>query len=458
MKLNLLLFIILFKYVWSLNIIHYNDAYDLSLSGHFENYISSNRSDLLIFSGDTIGPSRLSDQSYGAHMIDFMNYIKVDYATLGNHEFDYGIENAIKQISRSNHTKWIISNLFLKSNNQIQPFPNTIQYDIYIDPSTNKKYGLIGLVSNWLNKLSIDTNNMHYINIRETIDYYIQLLKYPLNQYQPLVDHIIVISHCTKNDDKIIAKYYDIDLVLGGHEHIFYSKNNIIKSGFDFKGLSYINFINRTSYNIDQIIFPNKTVISTNVSNIISKYIDHNITIIGSSQIDLKNNCRDKQCLFGKWFNSVVSDYFDHNKICLNPSVVINAGLYRFDTISKGNITSDDINSLIGFKNNFLCLENINSDIFDYIKSYNKKHKKTGDYLIYLNKSEQSLQSDQNQPTNIILPDFVLQQLLSTKGFEKFFIKHPQYFSNNLSRYDIRNVLLHILKTNIIGQKYESLN
>ena len=111
MKLILFLFIIFVKCIWSLNIVHYNDAYDLSLVGNFNNYVNTSNHDIIIFSGDTIGPSMISEKSYGAHMIDFMDFIKVDYATLGNHEFDYGIENMETQISRSNHTKWIISNL-----------------------------------------------------------------------------------------------------------------------------------------------------------------------------------------------------------------------------------------------------------------------------------------------------------------------------------------------------------
>ena len=48
---------------------------------------------LVLFSGDFVGPSLMSSVTQGAHMIDTLNAIGVDYATFGNHELDYGYEN-----------------------------------------------------------------------------------------------------------------------------------------------------------------------------------------------------------------------------------------------------------------------------------------------------------------------------------------------------------------------------
>ena len=45
---------------------------------------------LVLFSGDFVGPSLMSSLTQGAHLIDAMNEIGVDYATFGNHELDYG--------------------------------------------------------------------------------------------------------------------------------------------------------------------------------------------------------------------------------------------------------------------------------------------------------------------------------------------------------------------------------
>jgi 2',3'-cyclic-nucleotide 2'-phosphodiesterase (5'-nucleotidase family) len=44
----------------------------------------------LVHSGDTLSPSLLSGIDKGAHIIDFLNRLKVDIFTPGNHEFDFG--------------------------------------------------------------------------------------------------------------------------------------------------------------------------------------------------------------------------------------------------------------------------------------------------------------------------------------------------------------------------------
>ena len=47
---------------------------------------------LLVDSGDAIQGDALCAVSRGEYMIDFMNDVGYDYATLGNHEFDFGLD------------------------------------------------------------------------------------------------------------------------------------------------------------------------------------------------------------------------------------------------------------------------------------------------------------------------------------------------------------------------------
>jgi len=42
------------------------------------------------FGGDLLSPSFMSGLTQGRQMIDMLNGLEVDYATLGNHEFDFG--------------------------------------------------------------------------------------------------------------------------------------------------------------------------------------------------------------------------------------------------------------------------------------------------------------------------------------------------------------------------------
>jgi 2',3'-cyclic-nucleotide 2'-phosphodiesterase (5'-nucleotidase family) len=45
---------------------------------------------LVLHSGDYLSPSALSSKFHGAQMVELLNHCTVNYATLGNHEFDFG--------------------------------------------------------------------------------------------------------------------------------------------------------------------------------------------------------------------------------------------------------------------------------------------------------------------------------------------------------------------------------
>ena len=59
-----------------------------------------NPNTLFLMAGDTISPSVESITLKGAQMIDAWNTVGLDYATFGNHEFDFGQKRS-KSESRS---------------------------------------------------------------------------------------------------------------------------------------------------------------------------------------------------------------------------------------------------------------------------------------------------------------------------------------------------------------------
>ena len=100
-----------------LHIIHFNDIYNVDPSYTVEpiggaarfayhaeklkkdiSLKSGNAKALTLFSGDFVGPSLMSSISKGAHMIEILNIIGVDYATFGNHEVDYGYDSLLKRL------------------------------------------------------------------------------------------------------------------------------------------------------------------------------------------------------------------------------------------------------------------------------------------------------------------------------------------------------------------------
>ena len=71
---------------------------------------------MLICSGDFIGPSMISNVTHGQHMVDILNILGVDFGCIGNHEFDYGVENLEKRLDDS-QSLWLLSNIVRAGHN-----------------------------------------------------------------------------------------------------------------------------------------------------------------------------------------------------------------------------------------------------------------------------------------------------------------------------------------------------
>jgi len=69
-----------------------------------------------VFAGDLLSPSALSGLFEGAQMVDILNYLQLDAASLGNHEFDFGVDTLKKRIGESKFP-WLNINLFDENGN-----------------------------------------------------------------------------------------------------------------------------------------------------------------------------------------------------------------------------------------------------------------------------------------------------------------------------------------------------
>src|SRR5882762_11387536 len=68
---------------------------------------------LYVLAGDTISPSVESNIYHGGQMIDAWNLSGLDYATFGNHEFDFG-PDVLRERMRDSHFKWLAANVIDK--------------------------------------------------------------------------------------------------------------------------------------------------------------------------------------------------------------------------------------------------------------------------------------------------------------------------------------------------------
>lgn len=160
---------------------------------------------LVTFGGDLISPSLMSGIDKGAHMIELAEQVGIQYATLGNHEFDLGDDVLKARVAESDFT-WISSNVTLDG----QPFPGVAGPQI-IDMNGYK----IGLTTPDTSFLASPGPGVAFADYTESATSAAGALK------ELGADFVIVLSHGGEILERDLTRTVkDVDLVLGGHDHL----------------------------------------------------------------------------------------------------------------------------------------------------------------------------------------------------------------------------------------------
>ena len=173
--------------------------------------------DLLLFdSGDFCQGSGYFTLFKGEVEIGLMNQMGYECATIGNHEFDFGMENMAKLFKMANFPI-VCSNY---------DCTGTILEDLVKPYITIKRSGLkIGVfaLSPKMKGLVFDGNceGITYLDPAETAQKYIDILR-----KQEKCDIVICISHLgwaisDYPDQEVLRQTEGCDLVLGGHTHTY---------------------------------------------------------------------------------------------------------------------------------------------------------------------------------------------------------------------------------------------
>ena len=259
--------------------------------------------------GDHIQGGSIGAISDGEAIIKIMNEIKFDVATLGNHEFDYGVEQ-LNKLGEYFNSKYICANFCYRKN-------KTHIYDPYkIIKVDNKKIGFIGVVTpltfskTFLSSIKDENEEAVYdflVNngkqeLFDKVQEYIDELR-----NKEKVDYVILLTHIgmdvdiyTSND--LLLNLKGVDAVLDGHTHLVY---NITTKDKDNKDI-HISQTGTKLANIGQLIIKKDGSI---VSEIISNVPKPNDDITGAINVTRSNKERwvDKQMY--NFITNVTSEY-----------------------------------------------------------------------------------------------------------------------------------------------------
>ena len=316
-----------------------------------------NPNTLLLMSGDTISPSVESITYKGEQMIEACNAIGLDYATFGNHEFDFG-PDVLKQRIKESKFGWTAANVIDTTTNQ--PFGDAKPY--VVRQFGGVKIGIFGLVLPETKTTSRPGPNVEFRSPCETAKQIVSEL------HSQGVKVVVALTHLSMREDKEVARCADVNLIVGGHEHTLLESHAgrapIFKMTSDARELGRIDLnISPTTGELESIdwqVIPvdSKTKEAPEFAAIYRKYAGLLAELakpIGSTRVAL-----DARSLESRTRETNVGNFIaDAFRKSMAADVgFMNGGSVRADSlIGPGKLTMRDLLSILPFKNKLVKIE-----------------------------------------------------------------------------------------------------
>jgi 5'-nucleotidase len=141
-------------------------------------------------------------------MIEAWDTSGLDYATLGNHEFDFGPDVLLQRISES-HFKWLAANVIDKKTGKT--FAGTPEF--IVREFEGVKIGIFGIL---LQETLQTSRPGPDIDIQDPCATAARVIP---KIHAAGAQVIVALTHLSMREDKQLARCSGVDLIIGGHEH-----------------------------------------------------------------------------------------------------------------------------------------------------------------------------------------------------------------------------------------------
>src|SRR5215470_2017891 len=312
---------------------------------------------LFVLAGDTISPSVESITYKGSQMIEAWNLAGLDYATFGNHEFDFG-PDVLKQRMKESKFGWIAANVVEKSTGK--PFGGAEPF--VIREFAGVKIGILGLVLPETKTTSRPGDDVEFLNPCETAKTVVPQI------HQQGAKVVVALTHLSMREDKEVARCSGVDVIIGGHEHTLLESSAggapIFKMTADARELGQIDLnISKATgelASIDWRVIPvtSQTPEDKLFSSIYSKYgklLAELDRPVGRSSVALDGRSEENRTQETN-LGDFVADSF--RKATASDVALLNGGSIRVDEIiPAGRLKMRDVLSILPFKNKLVKIE-----------------------------------------------------------------------------------------------------
>lgn len=312
---------------------------------------------LFLMAGDTISPSIESNTYKGRQMIDAWNASGLDYATLGNHEFDFGPDVLLERM-RESRFKWLAANVIDKQTGKL--FADTPEF--VIREFDGVKVGLFGILLPETLQTSRPGPNVDILDPCTTAARVIPKIKEAGAQV------VVALTHLSMAEDKQLARCSGVDVIIGGHEHTLLESMAggapIFKMTSDARELGRIDLnINRSTGKLESIdwkVIPITKDIKEDVAfaPINKKYgglLKSLEAAVGRTSVELDIKSEHVRTVETNAADFIADTF---RKALMADVALINGGSLRADAIIKPGVMSRrDVLSILPFNNRIVKLQ-----------------------------------------------------------------------------------------------------
>ncbi|QKC88800.1 LysM peptidoglycan-binding domain-containing protein [Mesorhizobium sp. NZP2234] len=342
---------------------------------------------LLLNAGDSFQGSLFYTTYKGAVEEEFLNQLKPDAVTLGNHEFDDGESALVPYLDKAKFP--IVSANVLP--NDKSGAAGKIKPSIVVEVG-GQKIGIVGAVTNDTPELASPGPNIAIADDVKSITAEVEKLK------AQGVNKIIAVTHIGYNRERdVIAKIPGIDVVVGGHSHTLLSNTDpkalgpyptMVDNPDGYKvpvvqAASYSKYLGEF-----KVVFDDNGVVKSASGDPI--YLDKSITPdpavlarikeLGAPIEALKNkevaettdvidgsreNCRAKECAMGNLVSDAILDRVKGQGVEI---VISNGGGLRA-SIDKGTVTMGEVLTVLPFQNTLATFQISGKDLVAGLES-----------------------------------------------------------------------------------------
>ena len=405
-----------------------------SLYAFKENLEKTNNYVTLVDSGDFIQGDFIGSISQGEYAVEIMNEVHYDIVTLGNHEFDYGMDILKDRINELNSE--VTSCNFTYIGHKENKFSKVKPY--IIKQYGSKKVGYVGVTTP---STLVDSNPDHFIEDGEfAYDFggsskegFYKIVQDNIDACKKDgADYVIILSHLGSIKENspfasldVIANTSGATAFLDGHAHasvpwtILKNKNNedtlLVEAGYKLNNFASLTIKEdgSLSYEFFDKYEEKSSKIDEAINKINAKADEIGNKVIANIDVDLKISDENGIRMVRNRETPIANLVADSYRTISGANIgVVNGGGVR-DNLAKGNVTYKDIAAVHPFGNYLKVKKTTGATILDYLEFASQKteaervkdNKPVGEFGAFASVSGLKYSIDTSIPSSVIVDD-----------------------------------------------------